>query len=311
MRTLVLLSTLIMAPIAVASTDNIIVAQRGTASVTLQEVDAMVFALPKHLRAGYLDSPERIQQLISNMLLEKQTAQKLTDYPTGQDPYYETRRQLANTRFEAEWVRGRVAEQIEENVPNMQSLAQERYQANPSKFLIPATLTLRHVLIKAKNRSDEDAQAIAETVRDLMRAGELSDDELVAKYTEEMSNGKPSDGYLRGVRPGTTVQPFEEAVFKMAEVNEVSDVIKTQYGYHVVRLIKREEAVQRAFAEVQDQIIDELKKEYTERMRANFDDALRNQDLRADPALLQSLRTRYQNAAENELEPEAVPDGLR
>ncbi len=311
MRTLVLLSTLLMASSVVATTENMIVAQRGTASVTLQEVDAMVLALPKHLRAGYLDNPERIQQLISNMLLEKQTAQKLAEFPTDQDPYYETRKQLAIRRYEAEWVRGLVAEDIDANVPDMQALAQERYQANPTKYQIPATLTLRHVLIKNKSRSDAEAKALAETVRDLMRAGDTSDDELVAKYTEEMSNDKPSDGYLRGVQPGSTVEPFEEAVFKMSEVGSVSDVIQTQFGYHVVRLLKREEAVQRTFAEVKEQIIAELKKEYTERMRANFDDTLRNQDLRADPALLQSLRTRYKNAAEKQLEPEAVPQGLR
>lgn len=97
----------------------------------------------------------------------------------------------------------------------------------------------------------------------------------------------------------------------MSEVGSVSEVIQTQFGYHVVRLLKREEAEQRTFAEVKEQIIAELKKEYTERMRANFDDTLRNQDLRADPALLQSLRTRYKNAAEKQLEPEAVPQGLR
>jgi hypothetical protein len=51
--------------------EEAVVATRGGVAVTMAEIDAKIMELPADVRPGYLDSPERLQNFVSNLLLEK------------------------------------------------------------------------------------------------------------------------------------------------------------------------------------------------------------------------------------------------
>lgn len=293
-------------------TEDAIVASRGGVTVTMAEIDAKIMELPTDVRPGYLDSPERLQNFVSNLLLEKQTALLKDQYNIASGPYYEIRQKQALNGLDAREVRTAVLANIRANIPNLEALAKENYLANADRYGDPEQLTLRHVLIKIEGRSEADAMLLAEQVRtEMAERGQSADDEVVAKYTEEYTGSEKSDGYLRNVRMGAMVPSFQDAAFALENAGDLSSVVKTRYGFHVIRLIERKPKQVPPFEDVRERIIKELTESYVSTMTSKFDDDLRNAPLTADPALVRSLRTRYYDSATGSLPSVVEPEGLK
>ena len=299
------------APLSIAA-DDVVVVERGGVQITMSEIDAKIMELPVDVRPSYLDSPERLQNFVSNLLLEKQEAQLKSQYNIESGLYYSRRKEQALIALDAREVRAAVLANIRATMPDMKALAKENYLANADRYAQPEQLTLRHVLIKVEGRTEDEARAIAADVRDqMLQQGLAGDDALVAKYTEEYTGSEKTDGYLRGVRRGAMVPSFQDAAFALKNAGDVSDIVKTRYGFHVIRLIDRKEKVVPAFEEVAERIIKELSEAYVSTMTRKFDDDLRNAPLAADPALILSLRTRYYESATGQLPAIVEPEGLQ
>ena len=90
-------------------------------------------------------------------------------------------------------------------------------------------VTAQHVLIMSESEKYEDPKATAEEVLEKAKAGE-DFAALIAEYNEDP--GATEAGYTFG--PGEMVKEFEEAAFAL-ECGEISDVVKTEYGYHIIK----------------------------------------------------------------------------
>ena len=281
-----------LAATSVIPGDDQVVARRGGESVTLLEIDARMMELPSNLRADFLNDPSRIEDTVSAILLEKQMAAKAggMGLDTKTDPYLEAQIAQAVTRYMG--VRAKQLEEDRMEVPDFTELAQEKYQANPAKYATPETLELTHVLIADRGRSDADAKALAEDVRRQALAG-TDFNELVAKYTDEQSAGKKSTGRLSDVTTGVMVPEFEKTAFALKSPGDISEVVKTRFGYHVIRLEGRKPTVQQPYEAVQAQIVEELRKQYVSQNKGTMVDELRSMKIEANPELVASLRTRY------------------
>lgn len=96
---------------------------------------------------------------------------------------------------------------------------------------------VRHVLIAlTPNRDEDQARARAEEVRQRLSQG--SDFASVAREFSDDSGTALNGGELDWVRPGQTVAPFEEAM-RALEVNQVSQPVRSQFGYHVIEVLDR------------------------------------------------------------------------
>lgn len=270
--------------------DQQIVASRGGVDVSFAEIDARIMELPKALRGSYMNDPERIEEVVSNLLLEKQLAAKAKEI-AADDPYLEIQMEQARTRFLATRVRTLLEESIQ--VPDFESLAEEKYLVNPEKYSGKPMLELTHILVTDRGRTDEQARERAEEVRRLALEGKRPFADLVAEYTDEKKQGVTSTGQLAKVIPGLMVPEFDKAAFALKQPGDISEVVKTRYGYHVIRLEQRNEAKLKTFDQVKAQIIDELRREYIARQKSTVVDELRSQPIEASPERVASLRTRY------------------
>ena len=135
------------------------------------------------------------------------------------------------------------------------------YEDNPDRYRQPGSRSASHILLKV----DSDAtNAQIDQVR--QRASEIvaraRGGESFASLAEVNSDDKGSakrGGELGVIRPGTMVKPFEDAVFVMGE-GEISEPVRTQYGFHVIRLDRITESRVQPLDQVRSEIEAEVRR---------------------------------------------------
>jgi peptidyl-prolyl cis-trans isomerase D len=121
------------------------------------------------------------------------------------------------------------------------------YQDHRDEFRQDEEACASHILIKVRpatggeGHSEEEARTIAQGLLDRIRAG-ADFAELAKKYSEDQGSAR-NGGDLGCFPPGRMVPEFDDVVFEMSP-GQVSDLVKTQFGFHIIRLAsKREESV--------------------------------------------------------------------
>lgn len=113
------------------------------------------------------------------------------------------------------------------------------YEKNKSKFMVPESVHVRHILIaKAEGDSDKikaEKRSKAENLRKQLLAG--ADFAEIAKNNSDCPS-KNAGGDLGTFRRGEMVKPFEEAAFTQ-EKNAMGPVVETDFGYHIIQVLDR------------------------------------------------------------------------
>lgn len=113
------------------------------------------------------------------------------------------------------------------------------YQYRDSLPEVPPTVDISHILIKVKP-SDENIQVALQKIQRIKRMLEEGQDfaMLAEKYSEDPS-AKRNRGDLGFVSRGDLVKEFEEVAFALKE-GEISDIVQTQFGFHIIQLLERQ-----------------------------------------------------------------------
>ncbi|MCD6392081.1 MAG: peptidylprolyl isomerase [Planctomycetes bacterium] len=131
--------------------------------------------------------------------------------------------------------------------------AKTYYDANQKRF--GESVRASHILIKA-DMKDETAKAEAtKKIEDLLKRARAGEDfaELAKQYTDDPGSKKTGGEYT--FPRGQMVPPFEQAAFSL-EVGQISDVVETQYGYHIIKLSEKIPA--KSFDDVKADILKNL-----------------------------------------------------
>lgn len=273
-----------------AATVSNIVASRGTASVSLDEVDARLEEVPSDMRAVFMDNPARLEQTVSQLLLVEQIANEAVAAGLDKDPSFAGQVELAKKRILTMMQLNRVRAQALKEV-DIAALAKERYLADNDTFYQPENRTARHILFGTDVNSDADARAKADAA--LQRAKKGEDFEKLAKELSEDTGTREQGGLMANVTRGRTDPAFENALYGLEQPNQLSDVVKTQFGYHVIQLVSIQPRAKRDYESVRVQIENEVATSASDRAARAYSDQLQNLEMSADPELVKSLRTRY------------------
>ena len=134
------------------------------------------------------------------------------------------------------------------------------YDQNPQNFASKEEVKASHILINsAEADPQEKKDAALEKARELAakaKAGGADFAALAREHSEGPSG--PSGGDLGFFTKGRMVKQFEEAAFSM-KVNEVSDPVLTQFGYHIIKVTERKEGSTVSFEEVKEKLTQDLK----------------------------------------------------
>ncbi len=164
---------------------------------------------------------------------------------------------------EGELARAMVSEEVGADIEVSEEEIASFYESNSERFVNPEEVHARHILIKspadATESEIEDARKRAEAAR--QRA---LDGEDFATLAEEISEGPSAvrGGDLGFFSQERMVPAFGEAAFAM-EPGEISDIVKTQFGFHVIKVEDRRDPSTASLEEVKPQIANALKQQKT------------------------------------------------
>jgi len=155
----------------------------------------------------------------------------------------------------------KIYEKITEGIASNEEEAKKYYEENlETVFKNPEQVKVSHILVRfgendTNQKTKEEALEKIKAAQQELQDGESFED--VAKRFSEDENSNTNGGELGYFAKGQLVDDFEETAFKLT-VGEVSDIVETSYGFHIIKVTDKTEESITPFDEVKDKIIDYL-----------------------------------------------------
>jgi peptidyl-prolyl cis-trans isomerase D len=152
---------------------------------------------------------------------------------------------------------------LEETIQPTDADLMRMYNENKDAYRLPERVDVRHILLKTTDKDPKQEAAVKAKADDLVKqlraAKGANFAEMVKKYSEDPGSAA-TGGEYKGVVRGQMVPEFEKAAFSL-KVNEISDPVKTTYGYHILQVLAHEPAQLKPFNDVKTQLAAEFKKQ--------------------------------------------------
>lgn len=250
MRRFLLASLLIVASPLAQGADRVVASIPGGASLTAEDVMSDVRRLAPQAQAQVLGRPADVVRLSQNLLTRRELARRAEAEGLQNDPKVAAALRAARERVLSE----AALEKAEGTPPDratLERLARNQYDADPKKFDMPEQVHVRHILISAK-ACEAEAKA-----RDLLARAKQpgADFAALAQANSDDPGSASRGGDLGPFARGKMVPAFEQAAFALKQPGDLSDVVKTDFGYHVIRLEERKPAVRQPFEAVRDDLV--------------------------------------------------------
>jgi peptidyl-prolyl cis-trans isomerase D len=155
---------------------------------------------------------------------------------------------------------------------------QQYYTAHQKDYEVPDQVKVRHILIKLPSGADAKADAAAKAkAQDLLKqikgGADFAD---LAKKSSDDPGSKEQGGELGFIKHGVTVPEFDKAAFAL-NPGQTSDLVKTQYGYHIIQAEEKQVAHTQSLAEVTPIIQSVLIRQKEAQAQGNFAQQLANE----------------------------------
>jgi len=136
------------------------------------------------------------------------------------------------------------------------------YSQNMDSFRTPERIKVRHILLKTDGKPASEDAKIKAKAEDLLKQirGGADFAELAKKNSEDTASAVNGGAMPDWVTRGQTVPEFEKAAFSL-KPGQTSDLVKTQYGYHIIQVLQHEDARLRPFEEAKGELAVQAKKQ--------------------------------------------------
>ncbi len=138
------------------------------------------------------------------------------------------------------------------------------YEDNKKDYKKPAMARAGHILVKVPEGADAaKKKELNKKAKDILKEVKANQKDpnafrrLAKKHSDDESNkNRGGDlGYFASTENGgPMVKEFSDAVFKLGKVNDVSNLVETKFGWHIIRLTGKRKQIERSFADVKEQI---------------------------------------------------------
>ena len=248
-----------------ASTEGKVVAEFDGVTITDQYIQSFLKELPPRVKARY-NTPEKREGLIMRIVEGEMLARAAMKEGATNDPALLTQIKATIAQYYTRKVLGaRVGEKTKITEEEMR----EYYEKNKKRYDQPAKRRASHILVKVSQKAPKEEQEKALTkAREILEevkkesgsAGSFA--RLAKKYSEDKgSKRKGGDvGYFVRIEDGgRMIKAFTEAAFSLSKIGDVSDVVQSKFGYHIIKFTGKRDAVSKSYDEVKRRIEAALK----------------------------------------------------
>lgn len=138
------------------------------------------------------------------------------------------------------------------------------YDTNPQFFKKSEQVKASHILIKVDATASEAQKAEArKKIKEVQQKLQKGEDFATLAQNYSQGPSGPKGGDLGSFGRGQMVKPFEEAAFRL-QPNEVSDIVETRFGYHLIKVLDKKPAEKLAYAEVKERLDERLRRQKVE-----------------------------------------------
>ncbi len=175
-----------------------------------------------------------------------------------------------------------IREEVISKINVTESQAKDYYEKNLAQFKTPEEVRARHILIKVdksapvgdKNKARERAEGLLKKIR-----GGEDFTKLASEFSDDPGS-KARGGDLGFFGKGKMVKPFDEVAFKL-KPGEVSEVIETPFGYHLIKVEEKREEKVPPFESIKDKVKEKATEEIrTEKIREFLKQVIKDADIK-------------------------------
>ena len=235
-----LLSTQILS----AKEEDKVLAKVGSETITQSMLDTIIEGIPPRYKAQMM-TPEGKKRLLDRIVEMKIFSQEAYKLKLDKDPAVQSQIiSMTEQVMASEYIKHIQAE-IKINDDEIKAY----YEGNKKEFQQPEQIKARHILVK----TEDEAKAVRK---------ELETNKDFAALAKDKSTGpsKTKGGDLGWFGRGQMVPEFEQVAFSLKK-GEISDVVKTKFGYHIIKVDDKKKASEKSYEMVKKQIEDKLKQQ--------------------------------------------------
>ncbi|HPC73664.1 MAG TPA: peptidylprolyl isomerase [Syntrophales bacterium] len=228
-----------------------ILARVANKNITRADIEALIGMYPPNQQAMIRMDPKNEEALLNNYVTISAIAEVARRQ--GFDKEKNMRRQLQILSDE-HLAKGYVQKNIISKVKVTDKDVEEYYRNNPKEFEKPETVRVRHILIGFKGDMTEDQKKeLHKKAEKVLGKAKDGDDfgKLASEYSDDPGS-KTKGGDLGYFPKGNMVPEFENAAFSL-KPGDISGIVETPYGYHIIKSEDKKAAEMPAFESVKEQ----------------------------------------------------------
>jgi peptidyl-prolyl cis-trans isomerase D len=183
--------------------------------------------------------------------------------------------------------------QIRHNVQVSDDMLKLQYMANIQQYEVPNRVHVEHILFMTVGKTDAEVDEIKKKAEDVLKqarkGGKFED--LAKKYSEDPGT-KDKGGDLGWIVQKQTVPEFEKTAFSL-NPGQISDLVKTQYGFHIIKVMEKETAHTKPFEEVKESLRAPLVLSQADKLASDTADQLSSAIRQSNKVSLDDLAKQY------------------
>ena len=213
-----------------------VVATVNGKAITLAMVEEKIEKLPQYYQPF---ATQHKKELVDEMVVEELLFVQAKKRKLHRDPEIKT---LINDTIKKVLVSKIIEEEAKKSAPISDDDVKGYYEENRERFMVPEMVRASHILTsteeEAKNAEGE-----------LQRGADFAS--VAKQYSKDLTKDRGGDlGYFK---KGQMIPEFEKVAFSI-KIGDVSNIVKTRFGYHIITVTDKKQAVYREFNEVKDEV---------------------------------------------------------
>ncbi|MDP8255026.1 MAG: peptidylprolyl isomerase [Candidatus Alcyoniella australis] len=275
-------------------------AKVGTTVITFEEFNSSLERVPPYFRQRLATREGKLQHL-DTLVVKELFYQEALNKGYDQDPDFLEELDMVKKTLLYNKVRNEFAKT---DFAPTEDEKKAYYEEHTEEFSIPERATVRHIMTKLRRNATPEDEAAAETKIGQAQA-ELKGGDFAAvaeKFSEERGSASKG-GLLSPIKKGSRGKEFDEAVFALQSVGEISPVFRDSRGFHIVQLEKKEPTEVRDYDSVERTI---ERKIINERRREQYETYITDLKGRIGVTIDENLLV-DESAGEPEADAEAIP----